>query len=169
MNLSYPATWYLDTADSITEYPALSSSLSTEICVIGAGLAGLTTSLELLRMGKSVALLESKRIAWGASGRNAGFVASGFAKDIDNIIARCGLAQAQRLYQYSQLGVDYVCDTIEAIDPGIIIGEGIVDASRHKDSTVNAASINEFNTAFSQSQCLWAQEKIRETLFTTRY
>ena len=169
MNHSYPATWYRDTADSIVEYPALTQSLSTEVCVIGAGLAGLTTSLELLRLGKSVSLLESKRLAWGASGRNAGFVAPGFAESLENIIARCGLAQAQRLYQYSKLGVNYVHDTIEVLNPDIKLGDGTIEVCRFNDPAINAAEISEFNATFLESQRFWTEEKTGSILNTSRY
>jgi gamma-glutamylputrescine oxidase len=68
------------------------------VCVVGAGLAGLTTVRELARRGRSVVLLEARRIAWNASGRNDGFVLPGFAESMDKIVSRVGLDHAKALW-----------------------------------------------------------------------
>ncbi|HAP26535.1 MAG TPA: FAD-dependent oxidoreductase, partial [Achromobacter sp.] len=65
----YIDTYYKRTlADGDTYYPPLAGAASADVCVIGAGLAGLSTALELARRGRNVTLLEARRIAWGASG-----------------------------------------------------------------------------------------------------
>lgn len=48
----------------------------SDICVIGAGVVGSTLATLLTRAGKSVIVLEARDVALGASGRNAGFVAT---------------------------------------------------------------------------------------------
>ena len=50
-------------------YPPLAADLSAEVCVIGAGIAGLTTAYLLAREGKSVAVLEDGDIGSGETGR----------------------------------------------------------------------------------------------------
>lgn len=92
--------------------PALSQDIDVDVCVIGAGLAGLTTAREVARKGWSVAVLEAKRVAWNASGRNTGFVLPGFGLDTDRIVERVGLDAARELWALSQSGVDYVRETI---------------------------------------------------------
>lgn len=57
-------------------WPTLSSNLpaQAEIVVIGAGYTGLNAALELAeRYQQQVVVLEANDIAWGCSGRNAGF------------------------------------------------------------------------------------------------
>ncbi|MES1154834.1 MAG: FAD-dependent oxidoreductase, partial [Pseudorhodoplanes sp.] len=49
------------------ERAALNLDLDVDVCVIGGGLAGLTTAREIARRGWSVVLLEGQRVAWGAS------------------------------------------------------------------------------------------------------
>src|SRR4051794_9306373 len=92
-------TWYEATASRGKPRPPLSGQIDAEVCVIGGGLAGLTTALELARRGVSAVLLEARQIAWGASGRNGGFVSNGFAWSADDIAARVGLDAARGLYQ----------------------------------------------------------------------
>ena len=49
-------------------YPALSDSLAVDVAVIGAGITGVTTAYLLKQAGKSVALLESSAVGFGATG-----------------------------------------------------------------------------------------------------
>ena len=62
-----------------TQRPYLDGTIAAGTVVVGGGLAGLTIALELARGGHSVVLLEGRRIGWGASGRNGGFCAPGYA------------------------------------------------------------------------------------------
>ena len=70
----YAPTFYGPVAGVDAQRPALSGPVEADVCVVGGGLAGLTAALELARRGRKVCLLEGERIAWGASGRNGGFV-----------------------------------------------------------------------------------------------
>jgi glycine/D-amino acid oxidase-like deaminating enzyme len=54
-----------DGAD-MRERPRLSFDLDVDICVVGAGLAGLTVALEAARLGASVAVLEGRHVGWNA-------------------------------------------------------------------------------------------------------
>ncbi|AXE92903.1 NAD(P)/FAD-dependent oxidoreductase [Paraburkholderia sp. DD10] len=64
----------------------LQESMAVDVCVIGAGYAGLSCALELARMGYTVALLEAHRIGWGASGRNGGQALVGFGAEGEHAI-----------------------------------------------------------------------------------
>lgn len=58
---------------------ALQGRVTADIGVVGGGYAGLSAALELAERGYSVALLEARRVGWGASGRNGGQVIVGYA------------------------------------------------------------------------------------------
>src|SRR5262249_52776605 len=75
--------------------PALEGDIETETCVIGGGLAGLATALDLAERGRSVVLLEANRIGWGASGRNGGFMSPGFATGVSGLIEKGGTHKAR--------------------------------------------------------------------------
>ncbi len=108
-------SYYSRTATPGSGYPALSGVAEADVCVIGGGMAGLTTALELLRCGKSVVLVEANRIAWGASGRNGGFVGIGFARDFSSIEARVGPEAAGELFRLSVEGLGIVAGNIERL------------------------------------------------------
>ncbi|MBN9497108.1 MAG: FAD-binding oxidoreductase [Alphaproteobacteria bacterium] len=84
------------------------SSLRTEICVVGAGYAGLSTALHAAKRGYDVAILEATRAGAGASGRNGGQVLPGFAADPAAMIAEFGETRARELWQISLRGLDKV-------------------------------------------------------------
>src|SRR6516162_128946 len=109
---SYPPTWYSATMVPAAVRAPLSYDLDADVCVIGGGLAGLTAARELARRGWSVVLLEARRLAWNASGRNDGFVLPGFAESVDKVVSRVGLDHAKALWALSEMGLKYVRSTI---------------------------------------------------------
>src|SRR6478735_183062 len=116
MSPSYVDSYYSRTLASSEAHPAADGPISTDICIVGAGLAGLTAALELVRSGRSVVLLEAQRVAWGASGRNGGFVTPGYATSLSAIERRVGQDQAEELYRLSIEGMEIVRRNIESLD-----------------------------------------------------
>src|SRR5215213_7096044 len=98
---AYGSNWYAATRVESPVRARLTVELDVDVCVIGAGLAGLTVAREVARLGWTVAVLEAKSIAWNASGRNAGVVLPGFGVSADALIERIGLAPAKALWARS--------------------------------------------------------------------
>src|SRR6202140_675089 len=95
-----------DGAD-MRERSRLSFDLDVDICVVGAGLAGLTVALEAARLGASVAVLEGRHVGWNASGHQLGTVMPGFGLPIGELIARLGFEDARELWALSREGAEY--------------------------------------------------------------
>ncbi|HEX8478276.1 MAG TPA: FAD-dependent oxidoreductase [Telluria sp.] len=55
---------------AIPQFPALHVDEHADVCVIGAGIAGLTTAYMLLRSGKSVVVLDAAGVGAGETGRS---------------------------------------------------------------------------------------------------
>jgi glycine/D-amino acid oxidase-like deaminating enzyme len=107
-----PATLWHATAKPLPGFAALAGAVEADLLVIGGGFAGLSTALHAAEAGLKVALVEAHRIAWGASGRNAGFVVPNFAKvDPDGIRATLGPA-GERLVAMAAGSGDLVFDLI---------------------------------------------------------
>src|SRR5215207_5690491 len=86
----------------------LSFDLDVDICVVGAGLAGLTVALEAARLGASVAVLEGRHIGWNASGHQLGTVMPGYGIPVGDVIARIGFEDTRELWSLSREGADFV-------------------------------------------------------------
>ena len=162
-------SWYAATMVDAPRRPALYSDLDVDVCVIGGGLAGLTTAREVARKGWSVVLLEANRLAAKASGRNTGFVLPGFGADADKLIARVGFERTKDLWTLAQAGLDYVRDTIRAEHaPGVDPEDGWLHVSKGDDSdefVKCVALLGELGCDFEG----WPTERVREVLRSERY
>jgi glycine/D-amino acid oxidase-like deaminating enzyme len=165
----YPASWYAASADVPKARPELTFHGQCEICVIGGGLAGLTSAFELARRGRSVILLEARRLGWGASGRNGGFVSAGFAEGLANIIRLVGLEEAQALYRLSVEGVDYVRERIAEIDPSIKMGNGWIVVQRYPDADGQRRIADLLNQHFGRDVSVLDPAETRVLLRSDRY
>ncbi|WP_179405411.1 NAD(P)/FAD-dependent oxidoreductase [Burkholderia guangdongensis] len=91
--------------------PMLERTLDVDVCVIGAGFAGLSTALDCRARGLSVAVLDAHRPGWGASGRNGGQAITGFAKD-EIIERQLGADGARAAWALSLDGVALIAERI---------------------------------------------------------
>ena len=69
-------TYYTQTENRGDLRQKLIGSVETDVCIIGGGLAGVNTLLELSEKKVSAILLEGETIGNGASGRNGGFLSA---------------------------------------------------------------------------------------------
>jgi gamma-glutamylputrescine oxidase len=162
-------TWYEATAARGAARAPLRGERQAEVCVIGGGLAGLTTTLELARAGVPVILLEARRIAWGASGRNGGFVSNGFAQSMSEVAARVGPEAARGLYALSRGGTEYVRREAAKAGPGIIMGEGWLGCLRYSDAAAKRAAVAEMQGAYGQEMRFLDTAETREMVNSRRY
>jgi gamma-glutamylputrescine oxidase len=125
-------TWY-ETGAERAVFETLVGDQIVDAIIVGGGLAGLSCACELSQRGKSVVLLEASKIAWAASGRNGGFVSSGFAEGFSQIAQRVGADAARDLHRLSQRGVELIRGRIAAHDPSIKMGDGVLVAHRYDD------------------------------------
>ncbi|MFO1033201.1 MAG: FAD-binding oxidoreductase [Hyphomicrobiales bacterium] len=126
-------SWYEATANR-PSYSALAGDITADVCVVGGGLAGLTVLRECQARGLSAVMLEASRVAAAASGRNGGFVSSGFALGTEDLAKRVGWDETKALYGLSRMGTDYVRETIARHDPAIKHGDGMRVVLRHPDA-----------------------------------
>jgi glycine/D-amino acid oxidase-like deaminating enzyme len=107
-----PALWSV-TASPGPDCPPLDQSTSADVCVIGAGYAGLSTALHLAERGTQVVVLEAREPGFGGSGRNGGQVIPGLKYDPDEIEAAFGPEQGARLVAFAGGTADTVFHLIE--------------------------------------------------------
>ena len=109
-----PTLWHSIAPDD-PGFAPLAEDATAEVAIVGGGIAGLSTALELAREGTDVALLEARRLGWGASGRNAGFVVPNFSKaDPAMVRERLGRERGDALLRLVGSGADAVFDFARA-------------------------------------------------------
>ncbi len=163
-------SFYRETQVYRRQWPSLAGDIDCDVAVIGGGLVGLTTALELARSGKNVVLLEARRIGWGASGRNGGFVSSGYAESLENLQDKVGLEHTRELFRLSQDGVDYVRRTILDNNARFLIGgHGWMKVQRYDDADALKRRRDRMGALFGVNLSLLETEELREFLRTDRY
>ena len=130
-----PGTYYAATAGPAPDRPPLRERLDVEVCVVGAGFAGLATAMGLIERGvRSVAILEAETVGHGASGRNGGFVFGGFSLDNARLLAQQGPERARAMYGLTRAAVDTIRRRIvqhaihcDAIEGGVLLANWFDD------------------------------------------
>jgi len=81
--------------------PTLTGTHTADVVVIGAGICGTSTALALAHEGVDVVWLEAGRVAFEATGRNAGFILQGTAERYDRAVALMGRERARTVHALS--------------------------------------------------------------------
>src|ERR1700681_970645 len=158
-----------DGAD-MRERPRLSFDLDVDICVVGAGLAGLTVALEAARLGASVAVLEGRHIGWNASGHQLGTVMPGYGLPIGDLIARIGFEDTRELWALSREGAEFVRATAtEQLIPGIAPSEGALEVSNVDVGDQLISRLQMLGEDFETEVEGWQVDRVRAELKTDRY
>ena len=161
--------WYQATRVAAPDRPKLNFDLDVDVCVVGAGFAGLTAAREIAQRGWSVAVLEAVHVGSAASGRNTGFVLPGFGAGIDDIVERVGLDHAKQLWALSEQGLGYVRRTIaENALPGVDPVPGWLHISK-TDNARELDSLVERLRWIGADVEIWSSERVREVLPNPRY
>ena len=168
--MTYIDTFYRRTLLDDRRRPPLDGRLEAEVCIVGGGLAGVTAALALARLGRQVALLEGRRVGWGASGRNGGFVSPGFAARRASIARHVGADAGAALHRLSIEGVRYIRDQIDALGiEGVDPVEGIMGALRHDGGDALEAERDELARLYDYPVEFLPTEAVRDRLRSKRY
>jgi glycine/D-amino acid oxidase-like deaminating enzyme/nitrite reductase/ring-hydroxylating ferredoxin subunit len=111
MSLGGPSFWLGTTPE--TDYPALIDDVSVDVAVVGAGITGITAAVLLKRAGKTVALLDSKRIVRGASGYTTAKVTSGHGAGYSQIRKGFGEEGARTYAQANEAAIERIAQFVE--------------------------------------------------------
>ncbi|MBI07960.1 MAG: FAD-dependent oxidoreductase, partial [Rhodospirillaceae bacterium] len=121
--LGVERTWYAHQAPKATLHPVLQDCQTTDVCIVGGGLAGLFLARSLADRGIPSILIEARRIGAGASGRNGGFCSPGWAAGNAAIEKKLGQASARILFELSQEGCLMVLDALQGADADLARGK----------------------------------------------
>jgi gamma-glutamylputrescine oxidase len=98
-------------------FPPLHGDAATDVVVVGAGVTGCACALRLAQGGASVLVLEARRVAAGASGRNGGFASAGTGIGLDDAARAVGMSAAVALFRATEAALDEML--VLAADRGV--------------------------------------------------
>jgi glycine/D-amino acid oxidase-like deaminating enzyme len=114
-----PPSLWAATAEETFKGAVLEGQHSFDVCIVGGGFTGLSAALHAAEAGVSVCVLEASEPGWGASGRNGGQVIPGFKWDPDELVAKFGAEDGERLVSLAGEAPDKVFELIASTTSGV--------------------------------------------------
>lgn len=141
-----------------------------DVCILGAGLTGLSTAIELAESGLKVVVLEARRVGWGASGRNGGQAIFGFGCDQSRIAAEVGMDLSRQMFDWSLEGIRLIherCDRFR-IDCDWRPGHAHVPIKPRQVGELQAWR-QDLGENYGYSLEWWSADELRAQLASERY
>ena len=134
-----PIAYWLDSTPP-TDYPPLRQELDVEVCVVGGGIAGLTTAYLLRQAGARVAVVEAERIVRRVTGHTTAKITSLHDLIYDQLIKRAGRGHAQRYADAQQAAIERIASLVDQL--GIDCDFRRTDAYTYTESEQDLPSIH---------------------------
>ena len=132
--------WLAEPAPAL---PRGSTIGSVDVGIVGSGITGCACALTLTEAAARVRVVDERRVAEGASGRNGGFALRGTAAPYDQVVASLGRERALALWRWTE-------DELDALET--LAG----DALRRTGSLRLAVDGEEREDLRDEVEALWA-------------
>jgi len=164
-------SFYRSSVEDLNSQDQLTSDIDVDICVIGGGLTGISSAINLSKKGYSVILCEARKIGWGASGRNGGQLGIGMRKDQFTIEKKLGLRHAKELWSLGLEAVEDIKNLIKENEIDCHLVNGVMstacfekDIDEYKFEIEHMAKNYDF-----EGYKFFNKEKIREEINSKMY
>ncbi len=84
------------------QFPKLTKDLGTDVCIIGSGIAGISTAYELVTRGSRVTMIEARDVIFGECGRTSGHLSSALDTTYPKIAGKHGEEKAKYVAESNQ-------------------------------------------------------------------
>jgi len=122
-------SYYAATKNMATDYPQLTENQTVDVCIVGGGFTGVATALELAERGYCVAVVEARKIGWGASGRNGGQLIRGMGQTPERFASQIGQEGVAAIHQMGIEAVELVRERVRQYDIQCDLRMGYVDVA----------------------------------------
>jgi glycine/D-amino acid oxidase-like deaminating enzyme/nitrite reductase/ring-hydroxylating ferredoxin subunit len=136
---------WIDTAE-VAQFGPLKEDAKCDVCVVGAGIAGLTTAYLLAQAGKSVIVIDDGPICGGETQRTTAHLSNVIDDRYHTVISEHGLEKAKLAYQSHSAAIEFIDKIVseEEIDCDLIRLDGYL--FRGKKHTHNRTLREEFDS-----------------------
>jgi gamma-glutamylputrescine oxidase len=171
MSQIHTHSYYAASANQKIECPTLKGNHSADVCVVGAGITGLSAALNLAERGYKVTVLEANLVGWGASGRSGGQMIFGFGCDMSVIEKSAGKTAAKAMWDMSVEAIDTLRQRVDQHQIQCDLQQGHLHAAikprqMHELEEWQASLEKDYGYA---SLSLWNQQKVQSQMASERY
>ena len=167
----FDGDYYSATAGPAPAPRPLEGVAECDVCIVGAGFAGLNTAMGLFERGhRDVVLLESRQVGFGASGRNGGFVFGGYSRSERALLEELGPRAAREAYGWTLDAVRRIRARID--DHGIacdVVDGGVIWANWFDDPRPLRARQALLAGAYGTDWAWLDRGELARRIATTRY
>jgi len=171
MTQAHTDSYFAASANQTLQCPSLKGAETADVCVVGAGITGLTAALNLAERGFKVTVLEANLVGWGASGRSGGQMIFGFGCDMPVIEKSAGKVAAKTMWDMSIEGIDLLRSRVQQHQIECDLKQGHLHAAikpRH------VTELEEWQASLEQdygypSLSLWDQDQVQQHMNSERY
>ena len=125
-------SFYKFSAPNFPNQIKLNENISTDVCIIGGGLTGISSALNLSNQGLSITILEANKVGSGASGRNGGQLGIGMRKDQFYLEKKFGIEKAKFFWKIGLDAVSNVVNLIEKYKIDCALRQGVLHVGNTK-------------------------------------
>ena len=171
MSQIHTHSYYAASANQKIECPTLKGNHSADVCVVGAGITGLSVALNLAERGYKVTVLEANLVGWGASGRSGGQMIFGFGCDMSVIEKSAGKTAAKAMWDMSVEAIDTLRQRVDQHQIQCDLQQGHLHAAikppqMHELEEWQASLEKDYGYA---SLSLWNEQKVQSQMASERY
>lgn len=107
---------HLDPPSNRPTFSTLDRDIETEICIVGAGIAGISIAYELVSRGHEVTLIEAREVLSGETGRTSGHLSSALDDGYVNIKKKHGESGAQAAADSHKWAINRVAEISKSLN-----------------------------------------------------
>ena len=158
--------WIETTADEYDGYEPLVGETSTDVAIVGGGIAGLTTAARLADRGYGVVLCERDRLAAGVTGKSTAKLTSQHGLIYDGLRREFGRGRARQYADANEHAIEAVAERVDELEiadacgferrPAYVYGDDRDAIEREVDAATDAGLAASFVTSvppFERAEC----------------
>ena len=169
--MDYSDNYYVRTKSFNLNTNKLSESLQCDVCIIGAGLSGISSALYLSKINPSlnIVILEKNKVGWGASGRNGGQLLHSFSGE-NYSGQKHTQEEIKTLCQFTLEAVREVKKNIRELNIHCDLIEGYIQAAVNKSHDEELKKyVDQLQTEYNYESATYLSKSQMEQYFESPY